>query len=455
MDELLKFIKEQIATNQFFQGGLILTLGASVLYYLKAIPGRLYAFVKKRILFRVWFDSRDSLFDMFHSWVHHQEFTKTKRDLRAFTNNQKDPPQIVTTLGYDTYFVRHDGIWLIITQQKDGDQKSGKGEAPSINAFMMETYSITCLYWNRRKVLDLLSTVVDTFAISKSDEIPIYNWNGYWSQQCSQNKKDLNKIILRRGLKESIVKDCKNFFASSDWYETMQVPYQRGYLFSGPAGTGKTTLAVCLASKYNMRLCILDISDVDSDTELKKAFTTTPGRSILLVEDFDSFFQGRKNTNMKSKVTFSGLLNAINGAISTPGRIIILTTNHVSKLDPALARVGRIDKRFHLDYVDMHQAASLVELYHPGIDRPSALKFGRACSDREISPADLSGHFETCRNEGRDVFDIQSLIEERDAKRDLSEKIYIEGQKELEEKEREESEEGKAIPEATEAVPTR
>ena len=41
-----------------------------------------------------------------------------------------------------------------------------------------------------------------------------------------------------------------------------------------------------------------------------------------------------------NRLTFSGLLNAIDGVTSTEGRILFMTTNHVDRLDPALIRPG-------------------------------------------------------------------------------------------------------------------
>lgn len=44
-----------------------------------------------------------------------------------------------------------------------------------------------------------------------------------------------------------------------------------------------------------------------------------------------------------SRVTLSGLLNALDGVASAEDRIIFMTTNHVDCLDKALIRPGRID----------------------------------------------------------------------------------------------------------------
>ena len=46
-----------------------------------------------------------------------------------------------------------------------------------------------------------------------------------------------------------------------------------------------------------------------------------------------------------------GLLNALDGVVDTPGRIVVLTTNVVDILDPALIRPGRVDKTILLGYM--------------------------------------------------------------------------------------------------------
>jgi chaperone BCS1 len=61
----------------------------------------------------------------------------------------------------------------------------------------------------------------------------------------------------------------------------------------------------------------------------------------------------------KSAVTFSGLLNALDGVASSEERIIFMTTNHFSRLDPALVRPGRVDVKELLDDAMPEQAERL------------------------------------------------------------------------------------------------
>ena len=63
------------------------------------------------------------------------------------------------------------------------------------------------------------------------------------------------------------------------------------------------------------------------------------------------------------KLDLSGLLNVLDGVVDCPNRILIMTTNHPEKLDPALIRPGRIDKIIYLGYLQAPEAKEMVEHY--------------------------------------------------------------------------------------------
>ncbi len=54
-----------------------------------------------------------------------------------------------------------------------------------------------------------------------------------------------------------------------------------------------------------------------------------PTGSILLLEDVDAAFATPESG---SKVSFSGLLNAIDGVTAADGRILFMTTNHIHSI---------------------------------------------------------------------------------------------------------------------------
>ncbi|GAB9468049.1 hypothetical protein Gpo141_00005377 [Globisporangium polare] len=69
------------------------------------------------------------------------------------------------------------------------------------------------------------------------------------------------------------------------------------------------------------------------------------------------------SSNSSDKLNLAGLLNVLDGVIDCPGRIVIMTTNHPEKLDPALIRPGRISKKLHLGYMASAEVQEMVEYY--------------------------------------------------------------------------------------------
>jgi chaperone BCS1 len=94
-------------------------------------------------------------------------------------------------------------------------------------------------------------------------------------------------------------------------------------------------------------------SPLINDDSLRELLTTARERGILLLEDVDSAL----GTN--STLTFSGLLNAIDGVVAQEGRLLFMTTNHVAQLNDALLRPGRVDVRCELSLCSRKQVQAL------------------------------------------------------------------------------------------------
>jgi mitochondrial chaperone BCS1 len=101
-----------------------------------------------------------------------------------------------------------------------------------------------------------------------------------------------------------------------------------------------------------------------------------PPRTPHLQEDVDSLFnEDRKNED--GSLTFSGMLNCLDGFLSADGVITIMTTNHADKLDAALTRGGRVDRRFAFDKPIQAQISALFLTFYPDADRALADEFSR------------------------------------------------------------------------------
>lgn len=65
----------------------------------------------------------------------------------------------------------------------------------------------------------------------------------------------------------------------------------------------------------------------------------------------------------RDELNLSGLLNVLDGVVDTPGRMLVMTTNHPEILDPALIRPGRIDKKLLLSYLRYEDLVQMLEHY--------------------------------------------------------------------------------------------
>ncbi|PIM97994.1 AAA+-type ATPase [Handroanthus impetiginosus] len=200
----------------------------------------------------------------------------------------------------------------------------------------------------------------------------------YWSHIVFEHPARFETLAMEKEKKEEIIEDLWTFTTGKDFYARIGKAWKRGYLLHGPPGTGKSTMVAAMANLLNYDVYDLELTSVRDNTELKRLLTETTAKSIIVIEDIDCSLnltgQRKASTEKKpeenetekdkkgtlrkekddgdSKVTLSGLLNSIDGLWSSCAgeRLIVFTTNHVDKLDPALTRRGRMDKHIEFSY---------------------------------------------------------------------------------------------------------
>lgn len=168
--------------------------------------------------------------------------------------------------------------------------------------------------------------------------------SGYWSTLSKLPKREMETIYLEQEEKDKIIKDISTFKESKEKYNELGIPWKRNYLLEGPPGTGKSSLIFALASKFNMNIHIINLGPKVDDSTFMSAVSSLPNNTILLLEDIDALFVDRKaNDSNKSMVSFSGILNVLDGMGRKNGLITFMTTNYINRLDSALIRPSRVD----------------------------------------------------------------------------------------------------------------
>jgi chaperone BCS1 len=289
-----------------------------------------------------------------------------------------------------------------------------------------EELTLTCWGRNHKVLSDLLQTAVDEeYKKNKSTDLTIWvraaqSWMGGWEKAVTKKRRDLNTVVLDVHLKAELVSDAKKFINEPEYYADLGIPYRRGYLLYGPPGNGKTSFCQALAGELNLDICMLNLSDSSlDDNSLAGSLRDAPANAIILIEDIDAAFVGRDDAvgvggakgsssggggrRSSGGISFSGLLNAIDGAASQEGRILIMTTNHKEKLDPALIRPGRADFHREIRNATKDQAMSMFERFFAELEgrqdvQAASVRFGARFPDSgDISMAMLQGFLQAHR----------------------------------------------------------
>ncbi|MCD7457760.1 hypothetical protein HAX54_036063 [Datura stramonium] len=274
------------------------------------------------------------------------------------------------------------------------------------------------LVLNKAKAMCNEKKVVKLHSLSNS-----HSFNSKaWDSVNLEHPSTFETIALEPALKKTIKEDLDKFLKRKDFYRRVGKAWKRGYLLYGPPGTGKSSLIAAIANYLKFDIYDLELSNIKRDSDLRRLLLSTTNRSILVIEDIDCSVDLPQRTdnrtnhsvNVRSRdheITLCGLLNFIDGLWSSCGdeRIIIFTTNHKEKLDPALLRPGRMDMHIHMSYITIESfkvmAANYLEISDPlyrGFKEVEELIEGV-----QVTPAEVAEQF--MKSEDRDVC-IEGLV---------------------------------------------
>ena len=167
-------------------------------------------------------------------------------------------------------------------------------------------------------------------------------------------------------------------------------------------------------------MCVVSLSGRNiEDSSLAGLLRDAPVRSVLLLEDVDAVFpqRGRRDGDDKydeekesaSRVSFSALLNAIDGVVAQEGRLLLMTTNHIERLDPALIRPGRCDVRIEVGLASAAQLAAMFLRFFPGREAEASEFAGRLPAG-ELSLAQIQGHLVAHRGSAEAAVETSSSL---------------------------------------------
>ena len=275
-----------------------------------------------------------------------------------------------------------------------------------------------------------------------------------------------------------IVKKRVEFFIKNKkWYDEKGIPYTIGLLLSGQAGAGKTSSVKCLANETKRHIININLNNDITKTQFENLFfnevisvlNTSTGQTekysipldqrIYVLEDIDcqsdlvmeralkndpqekeeqsninSLQSVKTNPNKpdtynnptqngSEKLDLSFLLNILDGVLEIPGRIVIMTSNYIDKLDHALIRPGRIDIIANFKKCVNKTLIEMIEFFYDVSLSEKDKKRILGLKEFVVSPAEMGKvMFENFDNYRNAIERLEKICEEKE--KEEKEKIY-------------------------------
>ncbi len=382
----LEHLYEYLGKNDFLAGGLGIVVVGGLLNAAKSYPLKALEWIKKQFIIEAEVLNSDPAFDWLSLWLHEHPYSKRSRKLTITTRPSTNDDELANIIfspapGYHFFFYKGRLVWMHRERQ---DKEGGKG----IDSVLMkpkETLHFRMFGRSQRLVRELVEDARNAVDTERKAAFKIYiSAYGCWYRMPIKLHRTLESVVLPDGISEQIVKDIKDFQSSKDWYQSLGIPYHRGYLLEGLPGTGKSSLVTALAAELKLDLYVLQLNGCGmSDSTLADLVRQMQPNSILLLEDIDAAVAKReeadeedgKTSKISDGVSLSGLLNCLDGVLARDGAITFMTTNYAEKLDPALIRPGRIDMAVNFTHATPYQVRRMVKRFYPTVTEGATQQF--------------------------------------------------------------------------------
>lgn len=376
----------QLQHNQFLAAALVAAPVSVLSYSARAFPLRLWNAAKSRVMMSVTFNSDLPDFGAVQEFV--AERVVSQRLTRNFVYaaetswNQATGEMETVHRGLTPGYGAHFGWWqrcpVFINREQQPNNNSER---------FKEQMTLTFVTRNRKRVEDFADQVRQHGRRnSDRDHISLFvNSGGWWRCASRLPKRPMSTVCLPAAEKQAVVEHVRAFEERQGWYRERGLPWHTGILLTGKPGTGKTSLVHALASELARSLYYLNLGSIESDQQLSGLVAASRDwrRALLVIEDADAgglnvqrnpapapaltpqtaVGAGPAPEAVRQPVTLSALLNVLDGLLTPDGLVVVASSNHPEKLDPALLRPGRFDLHLEIGDLDWFSFAAMARLF--------------------------------------------------------------------------------------------
>lgn len=361
-----------IKANPLLTTGILATMGGMLWTYIRQFPTKVSKY------FWSSFSSTVEIKDTHYDFHEIRLWVNTLKPIFVPRNYQV-PRGYSIVPGPGTYWYQYSGHFLSISVS---EEKDDKGIVRNIKLlFRVIGRNVEASKFIIKQAQEWVNTLQ-----KMKNYLKIGVQNGNSCDVYYRAKRNPNTLFhpVYAKLKTDLVK----FLGNRQWYTDRGIPYHRGYMLYGPPGTGKTSIIKTIAGELGLELYI-----VNRLYDLGK-FVASRGEEpkIVVLEDIDRDFKENVNIDEKKQQSeestatsgfkISELLNAIDGIVCNNACVFIFTANDPSILPEAMKRPGRVDKSFHVGFLEEPEIRAYIDLFlgkdvHPEVEQALFAQAGR------------------------------------------------------------------------------
>ena len=194
---------------------------------------------------------------------------------------------------------------------------------------------------------------------------------------------DLSEIVGLESVKEELMY-FMDFINNKKKYLDWNVNVPKGILLAGPPGTGKTLLVKTIANNLDIPIESMSGSEFVEmyvgvgASRVRKLFARARSKKkcIIFIDEIDAVGGHRgRDSNSERDSTLNQLLVEMDGFTESDNIMVFAATNLVKRLDSALTRSGRFDKKVYFDPPNLKERKAMFELYLDDVTIQDNLSF--------------------------------------------------------------------------------